>query len=192
MFQAIIRDYQQEHGTDPLLLAAALARLVHGERPFLMAETEPRQEKPARMAAGRAERPTNRKAPDRPARKPITVPANEAMERYRLEVGLRHGVKPGNIVGAIANEADIESRHIGQISIFDDYSTVDLPSDMPAEIFRLLQKVRINERPMHLSRLESSAQGAKRGARQGQPNRKTGDTTPRKRDRSPRPGQQPA
>ena len=49
------------------------------------------------------------------------------MERYRLEVGHVHGVKPGNIVGAIANEAEIDSEYIGRVEIFDDYSTVDLP-----------------------------------------------------------------
>jgi ATP-dependent RNA helicase DeaD len=193
VFQTIIRDYQQEHGTDPLLLASALARLVHGERPFLMAETEPRKEKMATTAPRRAERPSSRKETGRPARTPLTLPADEAKERYRLEVGLRHGVKPGNIVGAIANEADIESRHIGQISIFDDYSTVELPYGMPAEIFRLLQKVRINERPMHLSRIESSGQTGKRGARQGLTGRKnTGGKTFHSRAKNPGQGQQPA
>ncbi|MBB5349077.1 DEAD/DEAH box helicase [Desulfoprunum benzoelyticum] len=193
MFQTIIRDYQQEYGTDPLLLAAALARLVHGDRPFLMDETETRRERKAKPAAGRTDRPMGRRETERPGKRAITLPADEAMERYRLEVGLRHGVKPGNIVGAIANEADIESRHIGQISIFDDYSTVELPYGMPVEVFRLLQKVRINERPMHLSRIEASAPGAKRGARQGQPDRKNpANKTPRNRGKNQRPGQQPA
>ena len=53
------------------------------------------------------------------------------MEHYRIEVGLQHGVKPGNIVRAIANEAEIESEYIGRIEIFDDYSTVQLPEGMP-------------------------------------------------------------
>ena len=51
--------------------------------------------------------------------------------RYRLEVGHQHGATPQNIVGAIANEAGIESRYIGRIEIHDDYSTVDLPDGMP-------------------------------------------------------------
>jgi ATP-dependent RNA helicase DeaD len=62
------------------------------------------------------------------------------METYRIEVGHRHNVKPGNIVGAIANEAGIESRHIGRIDIQDDHSLVDLPEGMPKEILRKLQK----------------------------------------------------
>ena len=42
-----------------------------------------------------------------------------SMERFRVEVGYDHGVKPGNIVGAIANEAGLDSKMIGQIEIYD-------------------------------------------------------------------------
>jgi ATP-dependent RNA helicase DeaD len=55
-------------------------------------------------------------------------------------VGHDHGVQPGNIVGAIANEAAIDSVHIGRIQIFDGYSTVDLPEGMPDETYEQLQK----------------------------------------------------
>ncbi|MCK7574728.1 MAG: DbpA RNA binding domain-containing protein [Chromatiales bacterium] len=58
--------------------------------------------------------------------------------RYRLEVGHQHGATLQNIVGAIANEAGIESRYIGRIEIHDEYSTVDLPDGMPREIFQHL------------------------------------------------------
>jgi ATP-dependent RNA helicase DeaD len=60
--------------------------------------------------------------------------------RYRIAVGHEHGVQPGNIVGAIANEAAIDSVHIGRIKIYDAYSTVDLPEGMPDETFEQLQK----------------------------------------------------
>ena len=56
------------------------------------------------------------------------------METYRIEVGHHHGVKPGNIVGAIANEADLESKYIGRIDIRDDHSLLDLPEGMPPEL----------------------------------------------------------
>ena len=62
------------------------------------------------------------------------------MQRYRIEVCHQHEVKPGNIVGAIANEAGLDSRHIGRIDIYDDYSLVDLPLGMPREIFQDLKK----------------------------------------------------
>ena len=60
--------------------------------------------------------------------------------RYRIEVGHEHGVQPGNIVGAIANEAGIDSANIGRIDIFDSYSTVDLPEGMPKAIQQRLRK----------------------------------------------------
>ena len=77
------------------------------------------------------------------------------METFRLEVGLSHGAKPGNIVGAIANEAGIEGRLIGRIRLYEDYSTVDLPEGMPAEIFNGLKKTRVAGRPLNLSRLNA-------------------------------------
>ena len=60
------------------------------------------------------------------------------METFRIEVGSVHGIKPGNIVGAIANEADIEGVHIGRVDIREDHSYVDLPEGMPKEIFKEL------------------------------------------------------
>jgi ATP-dependent RNA helicase DeaD len=65
-------------------------------------------------------------------------------------------VKPGNIVGAIANEADLHSKHIGRISIFDDHSTVDLPAGIPPETLSLLKKVRVADKQLKISRLDES------------------------------------
>jgi ATP-dependent RNA helicase DeaD len=59
--------------------------------------------------------------------------------RFRIVVGHELGVQPGNIVGAIANEAGIDSTHIGRIEIFDAYSTVDLPDGMPMDVFETLR-----------------------------------------------------
>ena len=60
--------------------------------------------------------------------------------RYRIEVGHEHGVQPGNIVGAIANEAGIDAVHIGRIEIFDSYSLVGLPAGMPKDVQQRLRK----------------------------------------------------
>ncbi len=64
-----------------------------------------------------------------------------AAQRYRIEVGRRHGAEPRHIVGAITNEAQLASREIGQIKILDDHSLVDLPAHLPPRIVRHLQKV---------------------------------------------------
>src|SRR5688500_13278697 len=74
------------------------------------------------------------------------------METFRVEVGHRHGVKPGNIVGAIANEADLESRYIGRIDIRDDHSLIDLPEGMPREVMEHLKRVRVAGQPLLISR----------------------------------------
>lgn len=99
------------------------------------------------------------------------------METFRIEVGRRHGVKPGNIVGAIANEADLESRYIGRIDIHDDHSLLDLPEGMPRELLMHLKKVRVAGQPLRLSRLEEGAdavpaRAAPRGPRPATPHRK--------------------
>jgi ATP-dependent RNA helicase DeaD len=74
------------------------------------------------------------------------------MERYKIQVGHNHGVGPSSIVGAICNEAGLEGRHIGRIEIYPEFSTVDLPEGMPAEVFETLQHARVQNVPMRLSK----------------------------------------
>ncbi len=78
---------------------------------------------------GRGERETRR------------IETEEGMETYKLEVGADHGVNKGDIVGAIANEAGIESKIMGKIYIKGKVSFIDLPEDMPKEIFDDLKKI---------------------------------------------------
>ncbi|WP_241520764.1 DEAD/DEAH box helicase [Steroidobacter cummioxidans] len=88
---------------------------------------------------------------DRPRERPRRG-GDEDVETYRIEVGHAHGVKPGNIVGAIANEVGLEGRHIGRVLIRDDHSFVDLPAGMPKDVFHQLQKVRVAGQPLQISR----------------------------------------
>lgn len=92
------------------------------------------------------------------SREPAAGAVDVGMERFRIEVGLEHGVKPGNIVGAIANEAEIESEYIGRIEIFDDHSTVQLPEGMPKEIFKHLKSVWVSGQRLQISRLDGPRQ----------------------------------
>jgi ATP-dependent RNA helicase DeaD len=95
----------------------------------------------------RGERGDRSEAAPRKKRGPNSI----AFETYRIEVGHVHGVKPGNIVGAIANEAGLEGRHIGNVDIREDHSFVDLPEGMPKEIFRALKKVRVVGRELQIA-----------------------------------------
>nr|YP_009531022.1 putative ATP-dependent RNA helicase [Paulinella micropora]AXY63711.1 putative ATP-dependent RNA helicase [Paulinella micropora] len=74
------------------------------------------------------------------------------MDRFRIEVGWRDRVKPGNIVGAIANEAGIQGRMIGRIQIFDEYSTIDLPKGMPEGVFQSLKYLKVMNKELQISR----------------------------------------
>jgi ATP-dependent RNA helicase DeaD len=94
---------------------------------------------------------------------------DDDVETYRIEVGRVHGVKPANIVGAIANEAGLEGRHIGRVVIRDDHSFVDLPGGMPREIFRQLQKVRVAGQRLEISRALKTQAGRLRRERTGTP-----------------------
>jgi len=108
----------------------------------------------------KSHRETGHKGEQKPKRENDRPDAG--LERFRIEVGHKHGVKPGNIVGAIANEAEIESEYIGRIEIFDDYSTVDLPEGMPREVFKHLKAVWVSGHRLQISRDKPSESSVRR------------------------------
>jgi len=109
--------------------------------------------------------PKRRSTEDRP---------DEGMERFRIEVGHQHEVKPGNIVGAISNEGEIDSEYIGRVVINEDHSTVDLPEGMPKELFKHLKGVWVCGQRLQISRLnpEKKAEKKPRGPSKKPPTRK--------------------
>ena len=176
LYRKLVEEYQHEFGVPVIEIAAALAALAQGGKPLAAKAATGATAKPARPAERGAaaaprrqpereperkqERQARKEPPaDRPARKPARSDdkVDVGMERFRIEVGHRHGVKPGNIVGAIANEAEIESEYIGRIEIFDDYSTVQLPEGMPREIFKHLKGVWVSGQRLQISRLDGVA-----------------------------------
>ncbi|MEQ9395977.1 DEAD/DEAH box helicase [Haliea sp.] len=168
-----VDDYQREFGIPVVDIAAALMLLAQGDgkgqgNTAAAAATDSSTREAPR---DREERPRReRERSERPARAATaqrdTAPG-KGMERFRIEVGHNHGVKPGNIVGAIANEADIDSEHIGRIVIHDDYSTVDLPEGMPPEIFDHLRGVWVSGQRLNIGRLDDRTTGADSMARLG-------------------------
>jgi len=154
--QNLVEQYRDEHDVPALEIAAALATMSIGDKPLLLAAEK---ERPVRQF--REDRPQRNSRDDRPKRdgKSRSRPLPELdsdKERYRIEVGHEHDVKPGNIVGAIANEAGLAGEHIGHISIEQSYSLIDLPAGMPKDIFMDLKKVRVCGRPMKITRLGES------------------------------------
>jgi ATP-dependent RNA helicase DeaD len=146
-YRTLVAEYLAENAVAPEELAASLALLAQGGRTLVLPEEKMEAAPPER-------RPAARKSQDRsPRPMPVQLPPEEGMERFRIELGNEHGIKPGNIVGAIANEADLNSRFIGRISIYDTYSTVDLPYGMPEETLRVLHRCRVGHRMLKLQRL---------------------------------------
>ncbi|MCK9395725.1 MAG: DEAD/DEAH box helicase [Methylobacter sp.] len=165
-FSQLIEQYQQEHNVSALEIAAALAKLVQGDTPLLM-QNPPKRSKDSRDDKPFRDRDDRSSKSDRPQkdRKPKRVfdgGANIEMEMYRIEVGHNHGVKPGNIVGAIANESGIDGDHIARIRIQDNYSTVELPAGIPKELFQELKKVRVAGQQLNISKMD---EGAKKAAK---------------------------
>ena len=158
-YASILEKYTLEHNIPALEVAAALAKMVQGDEPLLLSN-QPEAQKSQRNDRERSDRGRERGSRrdreargERSERRPRRDPheKEEGMQTYRLEVGHDHGVKPGNIVGAIANEAGIDSKHMGRIQINDDYSTIDLPEGMPKDIFMDLKSVRVAGQKLNIS-----------------------------------------
>jgi ATP-dependent RNA helicase DeaD len=150
-FLPVIESIQKETEASSEILLAALAKIAQGEEPLMLKESDRPDLTAKPQRESRHERndrnPKNdrggRDRGERRARPSRTGKMEEGKQRYKINVGHSHGVKPGNIVGAIANEANISSKHIGAIEIYDSYSTVDLPEGMPRETKDILQNTRV-------------------------------------------------
>jgi ATP-dependent RNA helicase DeaD len=124
-----------------------------------------REHKPRdRDGAARAPREHKTREPAAPrefGQRPVRAHATEQGKRtYRIEVGHEHGVKPGNIIGAIANEAGLDSQYIGRLSIRDHYSLIDLPDGMPSEVFEHLKKVWVVQQQLRIHEWDGTDTGS--------------------------------
>ncbi|MEM9290657.1 MAG: DEAD/DEAH box helicase [Acidobacteriota bacterium] len=162
-FVDLVRGYREQEDLDPDRLAGALAFLAQKERPL-------RPPKPTREE----QRKERRERSDGPST--VSTPDGDEVEmtRYRVEVGRVHGVRPGHLVGAISNEAGLEGRYIGRITLFDNFSLVDLPTGMPREIFRHLQRVRVCGEELQI-RPDDGPPGGPRGRGGDRPHRPRGE-----------------
>jgi len=164
-FEQMIGQYCEDTGTPPQRAAAALADLTHHGRPFLVTDRP--------QAKGFSEN-GDQSEDDRPQRKSresgkkprMLGPPEPGMIRYRIEVGREDGVAPRNIVGAVANEAGIESEFIGPIKIYPRFSTVDLPEGMPKDIYQTLQRTWVVGKQL---RMRPDRGPAGRSERRGRP-----------------------
>tara|TARA_B110000014_G_scaffold176929_1_gene126661 strand:- start:3214 stop:5034 length:1821 start_codon:yes stop_codon:yes gene_type:complete len=170
MYTRLIEQYQLEHNVPAIEIAAALAQLAQGGSSLLLKhQPTPRkdiswmkEDKGQRDGRGRDKPTASRRRSDEerlPKRK--DSPPEKGLERFRIEVGHNDSVMPGNIVGAIANESGLTSKDIGRINIFDNYSTVDLPLDMPDDIFKDLKNTWVTNKKLNITR-HSAEKGLER------------------------------
>ena len=160
-FRDVIVRYQQQHDADPVDIAAALAQLAQGDKPLLVKDVITLDKRPPRDDSRPRDSARSERKRTTPRAPPVVVPAGLGKELFRVEVGRTNGVQPGNLVGAIANEAGLASANIGRIEIFDAYSTIELPEGMPKEIFRLLKKVWVSGRQLDISKIGATPSEAK-------------------------------
>jgi ATP-dependent RNA helicase DeaD len=110
-----------EEGLDLAEIAAGAAKLARGDKPLEVA-VEPEAE---------------------------SVPqAEDGMVRLFIDAGLRAGVRPGDIVGAIANEAGVPGKAIGSIDIYDRFTFVEIPSQFRDQVLERMARATIRGRPV--------------------------------------------
>ena len=176
-FNEVAANMAQKLELAPEDLAGALLCLAQQQSPIKVEEVKiqprernernPRNDRNDRGDRGRR----NERCGERAERKPRERNSRDAgpMDTYRIEVGREHGVQVKNIVGAIANEADISSKFIGDIRLHDSHSTVQLPQNMPKDVLDHFQKVFICKRPMGMTLTQDQGPSEPRGERSERP-----------------------
>ncbi|MDH5325214.1 MAG: DEAD/DEAH box helicase [Gammaproteobacteria bacterium] len=171
-YEQVVETLKQQSGFSAETIAAALVAQSGGSGLFAKSQARGKTESANSDSVARKHQdekpkskfkqkdseftPAGRDKPKRDKKKDKKSSSKDpGMLGYRLEVGETHGATARDIVGAIANEAGLDSQYIGRIRIYDNYSTVDLPEGMPKEIFQHLKKVRVQQKPLNISLLEA-------------------------------------
>jgi ATP-dependent RNA helicase DeaD len=148
-FRSLIEEIEREQDVPAIEIAAALASLLQGGSPLLLKE---KASEAAGSAAAEAGQFAESRAESRDAARPaVERLSEEDTDTFRIEVGYVHGVKPGNIVGAIANVSGLEGRQIGHVDIREDHSFVGLPKGLPGKILAELAKTRVAGQMLRIS-----------------------------------------
>jgi len=161
VFRDIIEQLLVENPVDTPDLAAALAKLVQGNKPLFLDENadarmmerrerDDRRDDRRERDDRRGERAPRSKAMPEEQAKALKGQPDVDMQRYMVGVGYNDGLRPGNLVGAIANEAELESKFIGHIEILENFSVIDLPNGMPPATMAILRKAKVCGRSLEL------------------------------------------
>ncbi|HEM8305831.1 MULTISPECIES: DEAD/DEAH family ATP-dependent RNA helicase [Providencia] len=184
-YRSLLAKMSPSEDVDMETLAAALLKMAQGERALILPPDAPRR--PRREFNDRDERRGDRRDRNSNGNGFDRAERGERggrrerrdvgdMEMYRIEVGRDDGVEVRHIVGAIANEADISSRYIGNIKLFGTHSTIELPKGMPSEVLTHLSRARVLNKPMQMQLIGDAQPFERRGGgeRRGGPRREGG------------------
>jgi len=190
----ILENYQLETDITGIQIAAALASLAHDKTPLLVEDLPSpkaqQRERQERTDYGRDRKP-RRKGKEGESRSGKDFPKDAEqlsefpkieMQRYVIMAGYQAGIKPGNVVGAISNEIDVESKYIGHIKIYDDFTTVDLPGKLPKDALAHLKKVRVCGKPMNLTKAKDFSFDKLKGSSDKKKSGHRGSRKPRDND----------
>ena len=159
--RTLVNTISEETGTTVEDLAVGLAFLAQESKPLRVAKDKSldsaKSNNDSREGNDRRDRKPKKSRAEREAAR-----SDIEMEVYRLEAGHNHGVSVKDIVGAVANELDIDADYIGQIRLDEDCSYVELPSGMPKELQAEFRKVRIRGQQSHASLAEENVDMGKR------------------------------
>ena len=151
-FRDVVTHYVNEHDIPEVDVAAALAVVLQGDQPLLL---EPEPERPVRQQREYADRPDRGGRPDRDRGDRTKTErfrgSGADMATYKIQVGKRHKVEPRQIVGAIANEGGLRRGDFGAIQIRPDFSLVELPADLPGDVWKKLENTRISGKLIELT-----------------------------------------
>ena len=139
-FRVVVESLCEEH--DPFDVAAAALKLAQ--------ENDGGEDDDAEIPAfadRRRERPERANKVDRMKRDRRETPEH-GMTRIFIGIGRFAGIRPGDIVGAIANEAGISSKAIGAIDISDRFSIAEVEGDLAETVVASLQGARVKGRPV--------------------------------------------
>ncbi|MEM6998734.1 MAG: DEAD/DEAH box helicase [Pseudomonadota bacterium] len=180
LFNSIIEEYQAETGRSAIEVATALAKISQGSEPFFVKSVKQKNKERSRNKENirTKDKSTRNLKRERKSREPRP---DRDMERFRIEVGDVHGVKVNNIVGAIANEAGVDSQFIKNVTIHENFSTVDLPIGMPREIFRDLKKVWVAKQQLKITRLGEKNESSNKSRKPKKPKQRKTAAEKRKR-----------
>lgn len=97
---------------------------------------------------------------------------NIKMVRYRLAVGSQHQLTLETLQRVLVEEAGVDKNNINNVKIQDIYTLVDLPDQMPLDIFQHLKSVAINQHKLDIRRVKM--RNKKRGNGHNRRGRQTG------------------